>query len=117
MLGGVPASVPCAGCATMAKVSVSPSGSLPVSVIGSAVSSSVITCLLSATGAPLTLVTVMWTVFELLSEGVPLSVAVKLTSYGPACAALGFQLNAPVAGLNSAPFGQLDEENVIVWPA
>ena len=60
-LGGVPESVPCAGCEPMLKLTVSPSPSEPDKAMETAVSSLVVSVCAVATGGSFTSVTVMET--------------------------------------------------------
>ncbi len=75
----MPLSVPLAGPATTAKVSGSPSTSLPARVMSSGVSSAVVTLWAMAAGASLTGVTRMATVAGALVARPSLAVKVKLS--------------------------------------
>jgi len=79
-LGATPLNVPLAGCVTTVNVSGSESGSVPVSVIGSAVSSAVETDCAVAVGASLPGFTVMEIVAAALVSVASLAVNVKLSA-------------------------------------
>ena len=78
-MGATPLSVPLLGCVTTVNVSGSDSGSLPVSVIGRAVSSAVETDCAVAVGASLPGFTVMEIVAAALVSDASLAVNVKLS--------------------------------------
>ena len=79
-MGAVPLNVPFAGCVTTSNVRGSDSGSVPLSVIGSAVSSAVDTDCAVAVGASLPGVTVMEMVAAALVSVASLAVNVKLSA-------------------------------------
>jgi len=79
-LGATPLSVPLPGCVTTVNVSGSDSGSVPVSVIGRAVSSAVETNCAVAVGASLPGFTVMEMVAAALVSEASLAVNVKLSA-------------------------------------
>ena len=79
-MGATPLSVPFAGCVTTVNVSGSDSGSVPLSVIGSAVSSAVDTDCAVAVGASLPGFTVMEIVAAALGSDASLAVNVKLSA-------------------------------------
>jgi len=79
-LGAVPLNVPLPGCVTTVNVRASDSGSVPVSVIGNAVSSAVATDCAVAVGASLPGVTVMEMVAAALVREASLAVNVKLSA-------------------------------------